>query len=112
MKKFLTIFALIAMLFCSVSVADAKPIKKRWFDNKDPRIEVVNEMAVIFHNVVKIEVKASSRSTNQVTYIYDLKHSKLVKAARGSFEVEVPQGNYLVLSNKKITRMDYEVVIE
>ena len=111
MKKLLTILTLIAMLVCSVSIADAKPIKKRWFD-KDPRIEIVNETTVIFHNVVKIEVKASSRCSDQVTYIYDLRRSTLVKVARGSFKVDLPEGNYLVQSNKKITKMDYEVVIE
>jgi hypothetical protein len=35
-----------------------------------------------------------------------------MKVARGSFIVDLPRGNYLIQSNKKITKMDYEVIIE
>jgi hypothetical protein len=41
-----------------------------------------------------------------------MKNSALIKVARGSFEVELPMGKYLVQSNKKITKMDYEIIIE
>ena len=103
MKKFLlcALFLLCASLTVPVS---AEPVngkgngtelvtrKKKWFE-KDPRIDVVNK-------------------NDQVTYVYDLRHSKLVKVARGSFAVDVPRGNYLVQSDKKITKTIYEVVIE
>jgi uncharacterized protein (DUF58 family) len=88
-----------------------RQLKKNY--KNDPRIEIVNETTVIFHNVVKIEIKnKSNRANEQVTYIYDMKNSALIKVARGSFEVELPMGKYLVQSNKKITKMDYEIIIE
>lgn len=88
-----------------------RQLKKNY--KNDPRIEIVNETTVIFHNVVKIEIKnKSNRANEQVTYIYDMKNSTLIKVARGSFEVELPMGKYLVQSNKKITKMDYEIIIE
>jgi len=89
---------------------DAKP-RKKWYQN-DARIEVVNETTVIFNNVVKIEVRVNERNQDQITYVYDLRHSKLIKVARGSFEVNLPKGDYLVQSNKKITKTDYEVIVE
>lgn len=88
-----------------------RQLKKNY--KNDPRIEIVNETTVIFHNVVKIEIKNNSnRANEQVTYIYDMKNSTLIKVARGSFEVELPMGKYLVQSNKKITKMGYEIIIE
>ena len=107
MKKILLIFAL---LFSIILSSPAKPNKKiRWFE-KDPRIEIVNEQTVIFKNVVKIEIRTIY--LDQTTYVYDLTHSKMVKIAKGAFVVDLPEGNYLVQSNKKITRTSYELVIE
>ena len=71
---------------------------KSGLDSFDCVIEIVNETTVIFHNVVKIEIKNNSNRPNeQVTYIYDMKNSTLIKVARGSFEVELPMGKYLML---------------
>ena len=111
MKRFLTILSFLLMLAISCPMnIDAKP-RKKWYQ-QNSRIEVVNESTVIFHNVVRIEVRACARCNDQITYVYDLKHSSLVKVARGSFAVDLPKGNYLVQSNKKITKTDYEVIIE
>ena len=40
----------------------------------------------------------------QITYIYDLKNSELVKATKGEFSLELNRGDYLVQSNTKITK--------
>lgn len=123
MKRLLVVFTFaFALLFNTTTtyaeVASNKELArveqrlKKHYKN-DPRIEIVNETTVIFHNVVKIEIKNNSnRANEQVTYIYDMKNSSLIKVARGSFEVELPMGKYLVQSNKKITKMDYEIIIE
>jgi hypothetical protein len=123
MKRLLVVFTFaFALLFNTTTtyaeVASNKELArveqrlKKHYKN-DPRIEIVNETTVIFHNVVKIEIKNNSNRPNeQVTYIYDMKNSTLIKVARGSFEVELPMGKYLVQSNKKITKMDYEIIIE
>ena len=83
--------------------------KQKWYE-RDSRIEVVNETTVIFKNVDKIEIKSNTSSL--VTYVYDLNHSKLMKVARGSFNVSLSKGDYLVQSNKPITKTVYEVIIE
>ena len=83
--------------------------KQKWYE-RDSRIEVVNETTVIFKNVDKIEIKSNTSSL--VTYVYDLNHSKLMKVARGSFNVNLSKGDYLVQSNKPITKTVYEVIIE
>lgn len=123
MKRLLVVFTFaFALLFNTTTtyaeVASNKELArveqqlKKNYKN-DPRIEIVNETTVIFHNVVKIEIKNNSNRPNeQVTYIYDMKNSALIKVARGSFEVELPMGKYLVQSNKKITKMDYEIIVE
>lgn len=123
MKRLLVVFTFaFALLFNTTTtyaeVASNKELArveqrlKKHYKN-DPRIEIVNETTVIFHNVVKIEIKNNSNRPNeQVTYIYDMKNSTLIKVARGSFEVELPMGKYLVQSNKKITKMDYEIIVE
>jgi len=123
MKRLLVVFTFaFALLFNTTTtyaeVASNKELArveqrlKKHYKN-DPRIEIVNETTVIFHNVVKIEIKNNSNRPNeQVTYIYDMKKSALIKVAHGSFEVELPMGKYLVQSNKKITKMDYEIIIE
>ena len=107
-KYFLLMLSLLCLNFITVDARTAKT-GKRWFE-KDPRIEVVNETTVIFNNVLKIEIRTNC--ANQVTYVYDIKHSRLMKVARGSFEVDLPRGNYLVQSDKRITKTIYEVVIE
>lgn len=61
-------------------------------------------------NVDKIEIKSNSNSL--ITYIYDLNHSRLMKVARGSFNVDFHKGDYLVQANKPITKTIYEVIIE
>lgn len=107
MKKLGT---LLLIFLITSSIIEANVIKKTKWYQKDPRIEVVNESTIIFKDVVKIEIKTSD--ANQVTYVYDLKHSKLVKVARSSFCIDLPHGDYLVQSDKRITKTIYEVIIE
>lgn len=76
----------------------------------NPKVEVVNDQTVIFKNVVKIEL--FTVFFDQTTYVYDLKHGKLITVANGTFAIELPMGDYLVQSNKKITRTNYEVIEE
>ena len=107
MKKILLI---ITLLFSIILSSPAKPKNAtKWFE-RDSRIEVVNEQTVIFKNVVRIEIRTIY--LDQTTYVYDLTHSKMVKIARGAFAVDLPEGNYLVQSNKRITRTSYEMVVE
>ncbi len=101
------LLALIISLF--TCTAKENTYKKKWFE-KDPRIEVINENAVIFRDVVKIEI--ITKDITQVTHVYDLTKSKPVKVAKGSFSINVKKGDYLVLSNKKITKTIYNVIIE
>lgn len=110
MKK--KLFLLISFLFLAVSVGTvtaARADGKKWFE-RDSRIEVVNENTVVFRDVVKIEFKTTNMI--QITYVYDLDHSKLVKIAQGSFEVNLPKGDYLVQSDKRITKSVYEAIIK
>ena len=111
MKKFITSFIAVMLMFLMVGCSTTKTMKKRWYQD-NPKIEVVNETTVIFKDVVKIEVITCRNCEDQITYVYDLKHSKLMKVAKGSFEVDLPKGNYLVQSNKRITKTDYEVIVE
>lgn len=104
MKKFLMILALIATMSISFTT-EAKAPKQI-----NPKIEVVNDKTVIFKNVVKIEL--FTVFFDQTTYVYDLKHGKLITVANGTFAIELPMGDYLVQSNKKITRTNYEVIEE
>ena len=108
MKKILFIL-ISSILMISCTTTNSVGIKPKWYQN-DSRIEVVNETTVIFKNVDKIEIKSNTNSL--ITYVYDLNHSKLMKVARGSFNVELSNGNYLVQSNKPITKTVYEVIIE
>ena len=103
MKKLL----LLLSLFVCLSSVEARP--KKWYKDNS-KIEVVNEQTVIFKNVIRIDIKTYHK--DQITYVYDLSHSKLVKVARGSFVVELPKGNYLIQSNMKITKTLYEVIVE
>lgn len=108
MKKILFIL-ISSILMISCTTANSVGIKPKWYQNNS-RIEVVNETTVIFKNVDKIEIKSSTNSL--ITYVYDLNHSELKKVARGSFNVKLSNGNYLVQSNKPITKTVYEVIIE
>ena len=101
---------LVIILLVSTLITTNACLKKKWFEKKDPRIEIVNETTVIFKDVIKIEIKTVK--DDQITYVYDLKHSKLIKVARGSFDADLSRGDYLVQSNKKITKTIYEVLIE
>ena len=100
MKRFLLILALMVMTSISFTT-DAKIGSV-----KESRIEVVNEQTVIFKNVIKIEIRTNKE--NQLTYVYDLRHSKLMAVEKGAFEVELPMGDYLVQSSEKITKTSYE----
>lgn len=111
MKKIIVFFTTCMLTCLMLSCVSIKPMKKRWYQD-NPQIEVVNETTVIFKDVVKIEVKTCRNCEDQITYVYDLKHSKLMKVAKGSFEVDLPRGNYLIQSNKRITKTDYEVIVE
>ena len=111
MKRFLSVIAILLMTCVFSASVDARPTKKSRIED-NPKIEIVNETTIIFKDVVKIEVRVAKKNSDQITYVYDLKHSTIVKIARGSFEVELPIGNYLVQSNKRITRTDYEVIAE
>jgi hypothetical protein len=108
MKKFITLLLLLCISLSCFS-GPALVRKQKWYE-KNPKVEIVNETTVIFKDVIKIQIKTTE--PNQITYVYDLKNSKLVKVARGSFEIGLPIGNYLVQSDKKITKTIYEVVIE
>jgi len=108
MKKITTLLLLLCISLSSFS-APALVRKQKWYE-KNPKVEIVNETTVIFKDVVKIQIKTNE--PNQITYVYDLRNSKLVKIARGSFEINLPIGDYLVQSDKKITKTIYEVLIE
>ena len=107
MRKFINAIAVISLVIF-LSACSVQKTNPKWI--QDPRVEVVNEQTVIFRDVVKIEI--ISNNPTQITYVYDLKHSRPVKTARSSFEVNVKRGDYLIQSNRKITRTQYEVVIE
>jgi len=107
MRKFIKALAVL-LLFIGLNACSVQKINPNWV--QDPRVEVVNEQTVIFRDVVKIEI--ISNNPIQVTYVYDLKHGKPVKTARSSFSVDVKRGDYLIQSNRKITKTQYEVVIE
>ena len=104
MKKFI-LFLLLCM-FIGTGCNSSKLL------SNTTQYEIVNDKTVIFRNVVKIEVQTCNSCENQITYIYDLNNSKLVKVARGSFSIEIPNGNYLIQSDKRITNVDYKVLVE
>ena len=107
MKK---IFNLILVMFFVIffeSCATTRQLNPNW--TKDPRVEVINEQTVIFRDVVKIEITTSDKS--QVTYLYDLKRSKSVSKTKGSFAIELKRGDYLIQSNKRITKTVYDVIL-
>ena len=109
MKKLFSIWLISLIMLCGFSsCATLKQTNSKWVN--DPRVEVVNEQTVIFKDVIKIEIVTNN--VGQVTYVYDLKHSKLVKVARGSFDIDLSRGNYLIQSNRKITKTVYDVILE
>ena len=109
MKKLFSIGLISLIMLCGFSsCATLQQTNSKWIN--DPRVEVVNEQTVIFKDVVKIEIVTNN--VGQVTYVYDLKHSKLVKVARGSFDIELSRGNYLIQSNRKITKTVYDVILD
>jgi len=112
MKQLKNVFVVLISLFVMLGASSCSTSKSMLKDKQeqDPRIEIVNEKTIIFKDIVKIEIKTNKN--DQVTYVYDLRHSKLVKVARGSFEVNVQRGNYLIQSDKRITKTVYEIVIE
>ena len=109
MKKLFSIGLISLIMLCGFSsCATLQQTNSKWIN--DPRVEVVNEQTVIFKDVIKIEIVTNNVA--QVTYVYDLKHSKLVKVARGSFDIDLSRGNYLIQSNRKITKTVYDVILE
>ena len=109
MKKLFSIGLISLIMLCSFSsCATLQQTNSKWIN--DPRVEVVNEQTVIFKDVIKIEIVTNNVA--QITYVYDLKHSKLIKVARGSFDIDLSRGNYLIQSNRKITKTVYDVILE
>ena len=109
MKKLFSIWLISLIMLCGFSsCATLQQTNSKWIN--DPRVEVVNEQTVIFKDVIKIEIVTNNVA--QVTYVYDLKHSKLVKIARGSFDIDLSRGNYLIQSNRKITKTVYDVILD
>lgn len=109
MKKLFSIGLISLIMLCGFSsCATLQQTNSKWIN--DPRVEVVNEQTVIFKDVIKIEIVTNNVA--QITYVYDLKHSKLVKIARGSFDIDLSRGNYLIQSNRKITKTVYDVILE
>ena len=111
MKKFfnfLFVMFFVIGLVGLTSCASTSRINHKWAS--DSRVEIVNEQTVIFRDVVKIEI--FSNNPTQITYVYDLDHSTNVKVARGSFNVGLKRGDYLIQSNRKITKTLYDVIIE
>ena len=109
MKKLFSIGLISLIMLCGFSsCATLQQTNSKWIN--DPRVEVVNEQTVIFKDVIKIEIVTNNVA--QITYVYDLKHSKLVKVARGSFDIELSRGNYLIQSNRKITKTVYDVILD
>ena len=109
MKKLFSIGLISLIMLCGFSsCATLQQTNSKWIN--DPRVEIVNEQTVIFKDVVKIEIVTNNVA--QITYVYDLKHSKLIKVARGSFDIDLSRGNYLIQSNRKITKTVYDVILE
>ena len=107
MRKIINVLAIL-FIVVGLNACSVQKTNPKW--TLDPRVEVVNEQTVIFRDVVRIEI--ISNNPSQITYVYDLKHGRQVKTARSSFEVNVKRGDYLIQSNRKITRTQYEGVIE
>jgi len=108
MKKFFNLLLVMFFVVGLTSCASTSRINNKWIS--DSRVEIVNEQTVIFRDVVKIEI--ISNNPAQITYVYDLDHSTNVKVARGSFNVGLKRGDYLIQSNRKITKTLYDVIIE
>jgi hypothetical protein len=107
-KLFSTIMILCFLSLCFNSCVIQKETNPKWV--QDPRVEVVNSQTVIFRDVVKVEIITNNPS--QITYVYDIRHFKPVQASKGSFAVDLKRGDYLIQSNRKITKTQYDVIIE
>lgn len=108
-KVILLLFSIIILVGCASTSEISTVPKNKWYDC-DSRIEIVNEKTIIFKDVVKIEIRTNDK--NQITYVYDLSKSRLVKVARGSFDVGLSRSDYLIQSDKRITKTIYDVIIE
>lgn len=108
MKRFYNLIFALMLLFGLASCASQKQFEQKWV--KDPRVEIVNEQTVIFRDVVKIEI--TSNNASQTTYVYDLKRSKRVAVSKGSFAIDLKRSDYLIQSDRKITKTRYDVIIE
>lgn len=108
MNKFYNLILALIFVFGLASCASLKQHEQKWV--KDPRVEIVNEQTVIFRDVVKIEI--TSNNAAQTTYVYDLKRSKSVLVSKGSFTVDLKRGDYLIQSDRRITKTRYDVIIE
>lgn len=107
-KLFSTIMILCFLALGFNSCAVQKETNPKWV--QDPRVEVVNSQTVIFRDVVKVEIITNNSS--QITYVYDIRHFKPVQVSKGSFAVDLKRGDYLIQSNRKITKTQYDVIIE
>lgn len=107
-KLFSTIMILCFLALGFNSCAIQKNTNPKWV--QDPRVEVVNSQTVIFRDVVKVEIITNNPS--QITYVYDIRHFKPVQATKGSFLIDLKRGDYLIQSNRKITKTQYDVIIE
>ena len=107
-KLFSTIMILCFLALGFNSCAIQKETNPKWV--QDPRVEVINSQTVIFRDVVKVEI--ITNNPYQITYVYDIRHFKPVQASKGSFEVNLKRGDYLIQSNRKITKTQYDVIIE
>lgn len=106
-RKF-NILYLVSLLFILNSCATQKQTKPKWTQN--PKIEIVNSQTVIFRDVVKVEM--FSNNPYQITYVYDLIRFKPVKTVKGTFTIDLKRGDYLIQSNRKITKTYYDVMVE
>lgn len=107
-RKIFNLLFILCLIFTFNSCAIQKQNKPKWTQN--PKIEVVNDQTVIFRDVVKVEI--ISNNPYQITYVYDLIRFKLVKVVKGSFDIDLKRGDYLIQSNRKITKTYYDVIIE
>lgn len=107
-KKIFNLLFIVCLMFTLNSCAIQKQTKPKWVQN--PKIEVVNDQTVIFRDVVKVEI--ITNNPYQITYVYDLIKFKSVKVVKGSFDIDLKRGDYLIQSNRKITKTYYNVIIE
>lgn len=107
-KRFFSFLFILCLMFTFNSCAIQKAFKPKWTQN--PKIEIVNSQTVIFRDVVKVEI--ISNNPYQITYVYDLIRFKPVTVVKGSFNIDLKRGDYLIQSNRKITKTYYDVIVE